>query len=244
MKSRPPADHFEPAPPTKAPLEYVDLVTVDLGRYGDGADSRAELAEQIRHAMVTQGFFIVVNHGFTAAEITRQVDIGHHILANTPEEEKQRLKAPMSTEGSYHGFKPRKHWRTAGEVRDQIENFNVYRNMSLREQPQCMAPFKPEMQDFIDRAHKDVLFKLLRLFAVALGLDDEDQLVKLHDYDGRDESYVRYMQYYDAFSDDEREATNGVWLAGHRDFTSLSLLFSQVSSESSTSTSKSDADGS
>lgn len=66
------------------------------------------------------------------------------------------------------------------------------------------------MQDFIDRAHRVVLFQLLRLFAVALGLDDEDLLVKLHNYGGRDESYVRYMQYYDSFSDDERKATKGV----------------------------------
>jgi len=225
----PPADHFEPAPQTKILLEHVDLVTVDLSRYHNGPDSRAELAERIRHAMVMQGFFLVVNHGFTEAEITGQVDIGHHILANTPKEEKERLKEPMTTEGSYHGFKPRRHWRTAGEVRDQIENFNVYRNMSLREQPQCMEPFKPKMQDFIDRTHTHVLFKLLRLFAVALRLDDKDLLVKLHDYDGRDESYVRYMQYYDAFMEEERKTTKGVWLAGHQDFTSLSLLFSQVS---------------
>jgi len=183
------ADHFEPAPQTKILLEHVDLVTVDLSRYHNGPDSRAELAERIRHAMVMQGFFLMVNHG----------------------------------------FKPRRHWRTAGEVRDQIENFNVYRNMSLREQPQCMEPFKPKMQDFIDRTHTHVLFKLLRLFAVALRLDDKDLLVKLHDYDGRDESYVRYMQYYDAFMEEERKTTKGVWLAGHQDFTSLSLLFSQVS---------------
>jgi len=230
IKLLPPADHFEAAPPTKMPLEYVDLIKIDLGRYHEGPQSRAELAEQIRQAMTTQGFFVVVNHGFTQSEITRQVDIGHHILKNTPEDEKQRLKAPMSTEGSYHGFKPRQHWRTAGEVRDQIENFNVYRDMSLREQPRCMEPFQPEMQDFIDRTHKGVLFKLLRLFAIALKMEDEDTFVKLHDYNGRDETYIRYMQYYDNFTEEERKTTKGLWLAGHHDFTSLSLLFSQVSS--------------
>ncbi|KAK4160196.1 hypothetical protein QBC43DRAFT_118760 [Cladorrhinum sp. PSN259] len=31
--------------------------------------------------------------------MTRQVDIGHQILKNTPDDEKHRLKAPMSTEG-------------------------------------------------------------------------------------------------------------------------------------------------
>jgi len=228
IKLLPPVDHFEPAPPTKEPLEYVNLVEVDLGRYDDGPEARAVLAEQIRQAMTTQGFFVARNHGFTEAEITRQVDIGHHILKHTPPEEKRRLEAPMSTEGSYHGFKPLSHWRTAGEVRDRIENFNVPRDMTRREQPACMAPFRDEMQGFIDRTHKHVLFRLLRLFAIALGIDDdEDCLVKLHDYSRRDETYARYMRYYNAYTEEEKKETKGLWLAGHQDFTSLSLLFSQ-----------------
>ncbi|KAK5658160.1 hypothetical protein OQA88_2133 [Cercophora sp. LCS_1] len=227
IKLLPPADHFEPAPPTKIPLEYVSLTTIDLSLYDDGPAARSALASQIHDAMTTQGFFTVINHGISQSTITRQVDIGHHILKNTPPSEKERLRASMEVQGSYHGFKPRAHWRTAGDVRDQIENFNVFRDMALREQPTCMETFRPEIQDFIDVAHKDVLFKLLRLFAIALGMEDEDTFVKLHDYNGRDETFLRYMQYYDAFTDAERQTTKGVWLAGHQDFTSLSLLFSQ-----------------
>ncbi|KAK0730908.1 hypothetical protein B0H67DRAFT_474493 [Lasiosphaeris hirsuta] len=223
----PPADHFEPVGPTKEALEFVSLVAIDLGRYGDGPEARNHLADQIRQAMVTQGFFFVVNHGIAEADITRQVDIGYHILKNTSDDEKQRLRAPIIEEGSYHGFKPRGHWRTAGEVRDKAENFNVYRDMSLREQPTCMEPFRPEIQHFIERTHKDVLGKLLRIFAIALEINDEDFFVKLHSYDGHDETFLRYMQYYDAFSEEERKITKGLWFAGHQDLTSLSLLFSQ-----------------
>ncbi len=61
-------------------------------------------------------------------------------------------------------------------------------------------------------------------------MEDEDTFVRLHDYDGRDETYVRYMQYYNNFADEEKKTTKGLWLARHQDFTSLSLLFSQVSS--------------
>ena len=177
--------------------------------------------------MTTQGFFKMVNHGISEEEITRQVDIGHTILKRTPLEEKQRLKASMVQEGSYHGFKPRGEWRNKGNVRDKVENFNVYRDMSLREQPAAMTPYIPEIQPFIEFTHKDILYKLLHLFGIALQLDDEKYFVKVHSYEGHDETWLRYMEYYDDYTEEEKKETGGQWLTGHQDFTSLSLLFSQ-----------------
>ncbi|KAI1614625.1 Clavaminate synthase-like protein [Exophiala viscosa] len=226
-KVLPEADHFVPVQPSKEPVDFASLRTIDLSRYDDGPEARAELAEEIRLAMTTQGFFTIINHGITEKDISRQVDIGHTILKRTPQEEKLRLKAPMIEEGSYHGFKPRGHWRNAGNVRDKVENFNVYRDMSLREQPAALKPFQPEIQSFIDYTHKDILYKLLRLFGIALKLDDEDYLVKAHDYNGHDETWLRYMEYYDEYTSEEKAVTGGLWLGGHQDFTSLSLLFSQ-----------------
>ncbi len=226
-KTLPPVEHFEPVAPTKEPVEYVSLRTIDLARYDDGPEARAQLAEEIRLAMTTQGFFTLINHGISEEDITRQVDIGHTILSRTSQEEKIRLQAPMVEEGSYHGFKPRGHWRNAGNVRDKVENFNVYRDMSLREQPAALEPFKPEIQSFIDYTHKEILYKLLRLFAIALKLDDEEFFVKAHSYEGHDETWLRYMEYYDEYTAEEKSVTGGLWLGGHQDFTSLSLLFSQ-----------------
>lgn len=134
-KALPEVEHFVPAQPSKLVKDFVKLRTVDLGRYDDGAEARKELAEEVRLAMTTQGFFILINHGLSEDDITRQVDIGHTIMARTPQEEKYRLKAKMVEEGSYHGFKPRGHWIAKGNVRDKVENFNVYRDMTLREQP-------------------------------------------------------------------------------------------------------------
>ncbi|KIX10086.1 uncharacterized protein Z518_01167 [Rhinocladiella mackenziei CBS 650.93] len=226
-KTLPEVDHFEAVAPSKELIDFVSLRTVDLARYDDGPEARAELAEEIRLAMTTQGFFTLVNHGISEEDITRQVDIGHTILGRTPREEKVRLQAPMIEEGSYHGFKPRGHWRNTGNVRDKVENFNIYRDMSLREQPAAMNPFKPEIQRFIDYTHKEVLYKLLRLFAMALKLDDEEFFVKAHNYDGHDETWLRYMEYFDEYTAKEKSVTGGLWLGGHQDFTSLSLLFSQ-----------------
>ena len=226
-KSIPIPEHFVPVDPIKDSVEYVTLRTIDLARYDDGPAARVELAEEIRQAMTTQGFFTLINHGISEEDITRQVDIGHHIITHTPIEEKHALQAPMIEEGSYHGFKPRGHWRAGKDVRDKVENFNVYRDMTLRPQPKCMEPWKPEIQAFIDYTHKEVLFKLLRLFAIALKIQDEDYFVKLHDYSKHDETWLRYMEYFDEYTDEEKKETKGLWLGGHQDLTSLSLLFSQ-----------------
>ena len=226
-KQLPEVDHFVPVEPSKEDIDCVRLRQIDLSKYEHGRQAREELAEEIRLAMTTQGFFNVINHGMSEEEITRQVDIGHTILKRTPEEEKQRLMAPMVEEGSYHGFKPRGHWRNKGTVRDKVENFNVYRDMALRDQPNCMNPYRPEIQDFIDYTHKQILFKLLHLFGIALKLSDEKLLVKAHDYAAHDETWLRYMQYYDDYTDEEKKETGGQWLAGHQDLTSLSLLYSQ-----------------
>lgn len=56
-----------------------------------------------------------------------------------------------------------------------------------------MEPYKPEIQEFIDYTHKEVLFKVLRLFAIALRIADEDFFVKLHSYEGHDETWLRYV---------------------------------------------------
>lgn len=96
------------------------LRTVDLSKYEDGEDARKALAEEIRLAMTTQGFFKIINHGLTEEDISRQVDVGHTILNRTRHEEKQKLKAPMVEEGSYRGSKPRGEWRDGkSEVRDK-----------------------------------------------------------------------------------------------------------------------------
>jgi isopenicillin N synthase-like dioxygenase len=86
-----------------------------------------------------------------------------------------------------------------------------------------MEPYKPEIQAFIDFTHKEIMFKLLRLFAIALEIQDEDYFVKLHDYNKHDETWLRYMEYYDAYNEDEKKETGNLWLGGHQDFTMSTL---------------------
>lgn len=216
-------EHFVPVGPTKEKLDFADLEILDFSRYNEGLESKKALASQVHKAMSTQGFFVIVKHGISEESISRLVDVGHTILTRTPLEEKEKLKADILGKGEYPGFKPRGHWKSAGT--DRIENFNINRDMSLHEQPRALEPFRNEIQQFVDTVHKDILYKLLRLFALALKIDDEDFFVKLHDYNKHDESWFRWMEYYD--NDSNRADDKSLWLGGHQDLSALSLLFSQ-----------------
>lgn len=49
-------------------VDYADLRIIDLSK-ADTSEGRAELAIQVRDSMTTQGFFYVINHGYTQAQV-------------------------------------------------------------------------------------------------------------------------------------------------------------------------------
>jgi len=217
---------FEPVAPTKEVVEWCQLKTVDMSTFNDGPEARKALAQTLSEAMQNQGFFYLTNYGITEEEITRQVNIGHTILATTPRETKEKLRALMQECGTYRGFKLKGYYMGKGGTPDRIEQFNWYRNMKDQEMPETIMPFYDEVQRFTEKVHNHVLHNVLRLFAIALELPEET-FVNMHKFDVNDESWMRYMKYYDEYSAEEQKTIEGVWLGGHTDFGSLTLLFSQ-----------------
>ncbi|KIW87119.1 uncharacterized protein Z519_12230 [Cladophialophora bantiana CBS 173.52] len=138
--TKPEIEHFVPVNPTSEPLEYAELVTLDLSTYDNGPDARKKLADELKQAMRTQGFFVVVNHGISIEQIDRQVDIGYHVLTKAPLEEKQRLEGRMKQEGSYQDFKLRNYRQIDQGVKDQIEQYNWNRDLTLCEHPSIFTP--------------------------------------------------------------------------------------------------------
>ena len=219
-------EHFTPVKPTSEEVQYAELVRLDFSTYDNGPEARQALANQLNHAMRTQGFFIIENHGVPVETIDRHVDIAHHVITNTPAEEKKRLEGTMKKTGSYQGFKLRKYWTIDQGVRDQIEQYNFNRDLTVREHPSTLKPFINEVQELTDYCHKVILYRMLTLFAISLELP-EDFFVKVHDYDTFDESWFRYMMFFHEHQPEEMEKTGGVWLKGHCDFGSVTMLFSQ-----------------
>ncbi|KAJ3509886.1 hypothetical protein NLJ89_g4977 [Agrocybe chaxingu] len=223
--THPKTAHYVPAPPTKADLDYADLPIIDFAKI-DTYEGRKALSEQARDAMSNQGFFYVVNHGYTVELTERIFDIADVPFSQVSEEEKRVYVAKMKENGSYQGYQ--KH--IDGGVRDQLEHYNINRDITKREHPKPLHPFLPEIAEFARYNHEKVLHPILRLLALGLELP-EDTWVKKHRYSAVGETYVRFMKYHELESyprtEEEEIKSKNVWLKGHTDFGSITILYSQ-----------------
>ncbi|KAK1219327.1 hypothetical protein PQX77_017947 [Marasmius sp. AFHP31] len=142
-----------------------------------------------------------------------------------PFEEKKQYEGTMKTTGSYQGYKLREYWHIDKGVRDQVEIYNLNRDITKREHPSGLRPYLPEIQKFAENNHYNVLHPILRLLALGLDLPEET-LVNVHGFDRVGETYVRFMKYYPRTDEDESKS-GGVWLKGHTDFGTITILYSQ-----------------
>ena len=104
------------------------------------------------------------------------VDIADIAFTNVDPEEKKLYEGTMLQTGSYQGYKLRNYWHIDNGVRDQIEHYNcknitffgsiwflpVNHNVFLREHPQSLRPFLPEIDQFARHNHFNVLHPILR----------------------------------------------------------------------------------
>ncbi|WRT64439.1 uncharacterized protein IL334_001371 [Kwoniella shivajii] len=218
--------HFIPVRKSEMDVPYADLINIDLSKWNQGANAQKKLATQLYTAMTTQGFFMLTGTTITEQEIQRQVDIGFTVLETTPLEEKQALDGHMDVTGLYRGFKLRNYYEMENGVKDQIEQFNWQRDMEDQPMPSTIKPYVPEVKSFCERVHTDVLYKVYRLFAIALELPIET-FVQMHKYEEKDDSWFRYMAYYDEYSKEDEAKVGKVWLKGHTDHGAVTMVFSQ-----------------
>lgn len=222
--SLPPVPHWTPIEPTKEKLEWAELDVIDLAR-AKTPEGRAEQVEKARNAMHNQGFFYVVNHGLDRTQVERVFDIAAVPFEQVLPEEKKRYEAKIKETGTFIGYKPLQYWHIAKGVKDRIEHYNLNRNVDSKPHPEAVQPLLPEIQEFIRHNHIDVLHEIERLLALGLELPEET-LVNLHNYEDRNNSYCRFMTYYPR-PQEEEEQTENVWLKGHEDQTTLTVLYSQ-----------------
>ncbi|KAI0365420.1 Clavaminate synthase-like protein [Pilatotrama ljubarskyi] len=222
----PPLPHYTPAPPTKDISEWAPLPVIDFTKAGT-PEGQAELVAEVRSAMRTYGFLYVVNHGYTQAQNERIFDIADAMFTQVPEEEKKRLMGDFQGSGSYRGYKPRQTWDISNGVRDQIEQYNFHRSVTdseLQQHPEVIKPFLPELRAFTEHNHFNVIHPLLRMLAQGMELPEET-FVNLHNFENPSDASARTMNY--PRSEQEESQTNNVWMKGHTDIGTITILWSQ-----------------
>ncbi|KAL3462017.1 putative 1-aminocyclopropane-1-carboxylate oxidase [Aspergillus heterothallicus] len=222
----PPQLSYVQVPETSENLDWADLRTLDLSKF-DQPGGKEELAAELTQAIEDVGFFYVKNHGLTKAQVDEQFAIAKSVLSLS-NQEKQPYRAALE-QGDYNGWKPAGIRTLVPGVKDNFEIYNIPKFIpehADRKHPEIVKEHWGGIEKFSRHIHDHIVQKLLTVFAVALGLEDEKWLVDKHRYAQTSGDHLRYMKYY-ARSKEENEKLGGVWLKGHSDMGSLTLLFRQ-----------------
>lgn len=216
--------HYVAAPPTKENLEYADLAIIDISK-ASSEEGCAALAIEIKEALLNLGFFYVMNHGYSQTQTARMFDIADVPFSAVTDDEKQIYASTRKQDGMLQGYTSVQYSDINGRVRDQLEQYCIVRDVTQRRHPEALLPLLPEIQEFSTHNYFNVLYPILRLIARSLELP-EDTLLNKHVFDAVGETAVRFIKYYPR-TEEEEAKTNNVWLKGHTDFGSVTILWSQ-----------------
>ncbi|CRK27009.1 hypothetical protein BN1723_013921 [Verticillium longisporum] len=212
---------------TKNELPWADIKTIDLQKF-DLPGGKQELAEELRDAVHSTGFFSLINTSFSPEEVQRQYDIAKSFFGlETVDKGQPEYRCDFS-QGNYFG------WRAAHEktimgtdVLDNVESVNIAKFITqYAKEPfhPFFHPFKAEIESF-SRKSLDLASKVLTLFSIILELPD-DYFSSRHAYESPSEDHLRYMTYHPRPLEDDARVQN-TWSRAHTDFGSLTLLWSQ-----------------
>ncbi|KAL8403271.1 hypothetical protein RB594_008504 [Gaeumannomyces avenae] len=212
-------------PETQENLDWADLPTVDLSKYGT-PDGNAELAKILIDAVRTKGFFYVINYGISQEAVDRQFAFGQEFY-DLPLEEKLKY-VPDLENGVYNGYRPAGRRIMGNGQPDKVEVWNMATNDGRITQalPKPLKDNQTEIESFSKDLHDKVLSPLNHLIALALELPP-DFLTRLHRWDVHDESHLRYMKYGRYSPAEVERLGSGHWADGHTDLGTITLLFRQ-----------------
>lgn len=155
----------------------------------------------------------------------RQFAIGKELF-ELPTEEKLKYRADLEN-GGYNGYKPLGLREVRPGVQDNTEIYNIPKFIPAfeRPHPEIINAHREEIETFARHISDNVVGKLLVLLAIVLELP-EDFFLQKHRYDEKSDCHLRYMKYHHRTSE-QNKALDNVWVKGHTDFGSLTLLFRQ-----------------
>ena len=199
-------------------------MTLDLSIF-DTSGGKQKLAAQLFDAINKIGFFYITNFGLSQDEVDEQFAIGKEFF-ELPIDEKLKYRADLEN-GGYNGYKPMGIRQLKPGIFDNTEIYNVPKFTSAyeRQHPTVIKDQWAAIEKFGRHIHEEVVDRLLVLIAIILELP-EDYFLKHHRYEEKSDCHLRYMKYHSRPADDNAQL-DGVWVKGHTDFGSLTLLFRQ-----------------
>jgi isopenicillin N synthase-like dioxygenase len=183
----------------------------------------SEITAQLITAAETDGFFVLVNHGISLAEIESMCHASESFFA-LPKSAKASV--PFSTKNA--GWEYQAQIRPSTGLPDQKESYQLQygENMSnLWISDQTLPGFKDTSLEFMHKAQK-VSEMLMLCFARGLGFED-DYFIKAHDVSRPESQTVLRLLHY--FEMDKAMPSEGYHRAGaHADWDFVTLLFQRA----------------
>ncbi|KAJ3793878.1 Clavaminate synthase-like protein [Lentinula aff. detonsa] len=133
-------------------------------------------------------FFYLIGLGYSKEQMERMFDIADVPFSQVGDQEKEKYLASMKQAGSFQGYKLRQFWHIDNGVLDQVETYNIHRDVNRRAHPEALRPLLPEIDQFARHSHMNVLSPILKLMALGLELPEET-LLDMHRWDGDSETY-------------------------------------------------------
>ncbi|KAF9871190.1 2OG-Fe(II) oxygenase superfamily protein [Colletotrichum karsti] len=216
---------YSHVPETQENLDWADLPTIDLAKYGT-PEGNAQLAQTLIEAIRTKGFFYVINYGISQQAVDTQFALGQKFY-ELPLEEKLKYE-PDLEHGDYNGYRPAGNRFLSGGIKDKTEVWNMATKDGNITQPlpKLLEDRKEEIEGFAKDLHDKVLDPLNHLIALALELP-EDFFTSVHKWETHDESHLRYMKYSKFTPEEIEKLDDGLWSRGHTDLGTITLLFRQ-----------------
>lgn len=174
----------------------------------------------------SEGFIYVINFGLSQDEVDEQYEFAQELF-DTPLDEKKKYLADLA-KGEYLGYKPFGLREVKPGVPENTEVYNIPRfgpHAKERPQPAAITNHWAKIEKFSKHIHQNIVMKLFTLFAIVLDLP-ENHFTDAHKYEDNHSSYLRYMKYHSR-TIEQNNALENIWLKGHSDFGSLTLLFRQ-----------------
>jgi len=142
-------------------------------------------------------------------------------------DEKRTVPCEFSI-GNYFGYREPTRFVGNTTVKENMEMLNIPKfteHYASTPRHAFVNTFRDEIAPFHRLVWNLVIKKLFILFAIILELPEE-YFVERHAYDRPSEDHLRYMIYHPKPAEEDKIIGNQ-WSAGHTDFGSLTLLFSQ-----------------
>jgi len=218
---------YQYVPETKEDLDWAELITVDLSLFGT-PEGKKQLANTLIEAVRTKGFFYVKNFNISQERVNKQFAIGREYY-ELPLEEKSKYTPQGLDAGQFNGYIPagRRTLDTNTGLTDRVEMYNIpkFNGDFIHNHPTVVADHITEIEEFARSLHSEVLDPLHVLLAIALELP-EDYFTSRHKYEVTSEDHLRYMK-YSKYTPEENAKLGNLWVKGHTDLGSWTLLFRQ-----------------